>query len=80
MLWKIGGIFWIFISTNCLNISIYEKDIGLALKVTLEIITEVLMRQEEVQFIGFGTFNTSKRVVRDCVNPYTRSKMKINEM
>jgi DNA-binding protein HU-beta len=58
---------------------ITKKDAGAALEATLETITETLANGEDVQFIGFGTFSTSKRAARDGVNPSTGAKIRIAE-
>lgn len=56
-----------------------KKDAGAALEATLETITEALSRGDDVQFIGFGTFTTSKRAAREGINPSTGAKIKIAE-
>ena len=56
-----------------------KKDAGLALEATLETITEALSSGDSVQFIGFGTFSTSKRAAREGVNPSTDAKIQIDE-
>jgi len=56
-----------------------KKDAGLALDATLETITEVLVKGNSIQLIGFGTFSTSKRAAREGRNPSTGATMKIAE-
>ncbi|MEA2020076.1 MAG: HU family DNA-binding protein [Campylobacterota bacterium] len=56
-----------------------QKDTTAALEATLETITEALVKGEDVQFIGFGTFSTSKRAAREGVNPSTGAKIQIAE-
>ena len=56
-----------------------KKDVSSALDATLETITETLANKEEVQFIGFGSFSTSKRAAREGINPSTGAKIQIAE-
>ena len=56
-----------------------KKDAGSALEATLSTITEALSKGDSVQFIGFGTFSTSKRAAREGVNPSTGAKIQIAE-
>ena len=56
-----------------------KKDIGIALEAILETITEALAKGDTVQFIGFGSFSTSKRVARTGVNPSTGASIQIAE-
>ncbi len=56
-----------------------KKDAGTAIEATLETITETLSGGENVAFIGFGTFSTSKRAAREGINPSTGAKIQIAE-
>ena len=49
----------------------------LALKTTLEVISEELASGGEITLIGFGTFKVTKREAREGRNPQTGEKMKI---
>jgi len=50
-----------------------------AVNAALETITETLAKGDSVQFIGFGTFSTSKRAAREGHNPSTGAKIQIAE-
>ena len=56
-----------------------KKDAKAAVEATLQTITDALSNGESVQFIGFGTFSTSKRAAREGINPSTGDKIKIAE-
>jgi nucleoid DNA-binding protein len=47
------------------------------LSVTLEAIAEALVKGENVQLIGFGTFNVNQRAARTGRNPQTGKELKI---
>lgn len=68
-----------FITVSAEKAELTKKDMGAALEATLETITETLSGGDSVQFIGFGTFSTSKRAAREGVNPSTGAKIKIAE-
>ena len=54
-----------------------KKDSEKALKAFIDVVTEELKKGEEVQLVGFGTFETSKRAAREGRNPQTGETMKI---
>ena len=56
-----------------------KKDAGAAIEAFTATITDTLANKEDVQFIGFGTFSTSKRAAREGINPSTGAKIKIAE-
>ena len=68
-----------FITSVAEKAGLSKKDTSAALEATLETITEALSNGESVSFIGFGTFNTSKRAAREGVNPATGAKIQIAE-
>ena len=68
-----------FISMASEKAGLTKKDMSSALEATLETITETLSNGENVAFIGFGTFSTSKRAAREGVNPSTGAKLQIAE-
>ncbi|MEA3383292.1 MAG: HU family DNA-binding protein [Campylobacterota bacterium] len=68
-----------FITVAAEKSGLTKKDMGAALEATLETITNSLAKGEDVQFIGFGTFSTSKRAAREGVNPSTGAKIQIAE-
>ncbi len=47
------------------------------LSATLEAIAEALVKGENVQLIGFGTFSVSERAARTGRNPQTGKELKI---
>ncbi len=47
------------------------------LSVTLEAIAEALVKGENVQLIGFGTFSVNQRAARTGRNPQTGKELKI---
>jgi len=57
--------------------SLTKKDASLALNSILEIITQSLIKGENVTLIGFGKFSTDLRAERDGFNPFSKEKIKI---
>ncbi len=47
------------------------------LNATLEVIAEALVKGENVQLIGFGTFSVTERAARTGRNPQTGKELKI---
>ena len=43
----------------------------------LNLIEEVLFKEEEITFLGFGKFKVIERAPKTCRNPQTGKKMKI---
>ena len=43
----------------------------------LNLIEEVLLKEEEITFLGFGKFKVIERAPKTCRNPQTDKKMKI---
>jgi len=68
-----------FITVTAEKSGLTKKDMTSALEATLETITEALVNKDSVQFIGFGTFSTSKRAAREGINPSTGAKIQIAE-
>ncbi len=54
-----------------------QKDSEVALKAIVETVTEALVKQDKVQLIGFGTFETRERAARTGKNPQTGKPIKI---
>ena len=54
-----------------------KKSAEETLNVMVDIITEELKKNEKVQLIGFGSFETRKRAARKGRNPQTGAEMKI---
>ena len=56
---------------------ISKKDSEKALKAFVDVVTEQLKNDDNVQLVGFGTFEVSKRAAREGRNPQTGKTMKI---
>ncbi len=56
---------------------ITKKAAGEALNSFMEGIMHSLAKGDKVSFVGFGTFDVSKRKARNGINPQTRKKIKI---
>jgi len=54
-----------------------KKDAEAALKAFIEAVEESLEKEEKVQLIGFGTFETRKRAERIGRNPRTKEEITI---
>ena len=54
-----------------------KKDSEKALKAFVDVVTEELKKEHKIQFVGFGTFEVSKRAAREGRNPQTGKTMKI---
>lgn len=54
--------------------SLPKKDVELTIKSMLEVITETLLKNEEVTLTGFGTFSAKFRSARKGVNPQKPSE------
>ncbi|MBQ2917104.1 MAG: HU family DNA-binding protein [Clostridia bacterium] len=55
-----------------------KKDCEVALKSFVDVVSNELEKNEKVQLIGFGTFETRKRAARTGRNPQTGEELKIN--
>ena len=55
-----------------------KKDSEKALKAFVDVVTEELKKDNKVQLVGFGTFETSQRAAREGRNPQTGKTMKID--
>ena len=53
------------------------KDNEVALKAFIDTVQETLAKEEKVQLIGFGTFETRERAARQGVNPKTKETIHI---
>ena len=56
---------------------ISKKDAEKALKAFTEVVADELKKGENVQLVGFGTFEVSERAAREGRNPQTGDTMKI---
>ena len=57
--------------------SLSKKDCEAAVNAALAAITESLCRDEKVQLVGFGSFETKKRAARTGMNPRTKAVVDI---
>lgn len=57
--------------------SLSKKDSELAVNAALAAVTEAMAREEKVQLVGFGSFETKKRAARQGMNPRTGKVVKI---
>ena len=54
-----------------------KTDTEKALKAFTDVVAEALKKGDNVQLVGFGTFEVTKRAARDGRNPQTGATMKI---
>ncbi len=54
-----------------------KKDVQKVIDAAIEVITEALKKGEDVSFIGFGTFTTTKRAPREAKVPGTNKVVKV---
>ena len=54
-----------------------KKDAEKALKAFTEVVADELKKGENIQLVGFGTFEVSERAAREGRNPQTGKSMKI---
>lgn len=54
-----------------------KKDTEAAINAALAVVTEALAKEEKVQLVGFGSFETKKRAERSGVNPRTGAAVTI---
>lgn len=56
---------------------ISKKDAEKAVAAFVDVVTDALKKDDKVQLIGFGTFETHKTSARTGINPRTGDKIKI---
>ena len=54
-----------------------KKDTTAVINAAIEVITKGMAKEDKVQIIGFGTFETRKRAERTSINPRTKEKVKV---
>ncbi|MBO5418345.1 MAG: HU family DNA-binding protein [Clostridia bacterium] len=54
-----------------------KKDTAAVINAAIEVITKAMAKEDKVQIIGFGTFETRKRAERTSINPRTKEKVKV---
>lgn len=55
-----------------------KKDASKAIEATIDAVTQALSKGEEVQLIGFGSFEVHKREARKGRNPRTGAELRIS--
>jgi DNA-binding protein HU-beta len=60
-----------------IDANITKKAATIALNSFMEGIMDSLENEEKVAFVGFGTFDVSKRKARNGINPKTKKPIKI---
>ena len=54
-----------------------QKDAGACIDATVEVITAALKKNDKVQLVGFGSFETKQRAARTGRNPKTKETIQI---
>ena len=66
-----------FINAVAEKAGLSKKDTQKVIDAALEVITEALKKGDDVAFIGFGTFTTTKRAAREAKVPGTNRVVKV---
>ena len=66
-----------FIKTVSDKTGYTKREIATILKTMGETITDALVENQTVSFVGFGSFFTRERSARNGINPRTREKIQI---
>ncbi len=66
-----------FINAVAEKAGLSKKDTQKVIDAALEVITEALKKGDDVTFIGFGTFTTTKRAAREAKVPGTNKVVKV---
>ena len=66
-----------FIAEVAEKSNLSKKDAGNAINAMVDVITDVIAKQDKLTLVGFGTFETSKRTARTGKNPQTGETIKI---
>ena len=66
-----------FINAVAEKAGLSKKDTQKVIDAALEVITEALKKGDDVTFIGFGTFTTTKRAAREEKVPGTNKVVKV---
>lgn len=64
-----------FIAAVAENAKLAKKDSAAAVDAVLHILTEQMVKKEDVSFVGFGTFKVNHREAREGLNPRTKEKV-----
>lgn len=65
------------IMTVATETGLSKKDVEMAINATMKSITEALAKEEKVQIVGFGSFETKHRAERMGRNPRTKEDVLI---
>ena len=68
-----------FIAMVAEKAAMSKKDAEVALNAVLDSLEEVLIAEDKVRFVGFGSFEVKKRAARTGRNPQTNEVMEIKE-
>jgi DNA-binding protein HU-beta len=68
-----------FIAMVAEKASMSKKDAEVALNAVLDSLEEVLIAEDKVRFVGFGSFEVKKRAARTGRNPHTKEIIEIKE-
>ena len=55
-----------------------KKDAEKALNAFVESVEDALNAGDKIQLVGFGTFEVRERAARECINPQTGAKVKVD--
>lgn len=53
------------------------KQAQAAYEAILATVEETLKKGEKIQLVGFGTFEIKEKPARECINPATKQKIKV---
>ena len=54
-----------------------KTDAAKALNAFVESVEGALKKGDKIQLVGFGTFEVRERAARECINPQTKAKVKV---
>jgi DNA-binding protein HU-beta len=54
-----------------------KKDAEKALNAFIGTVEDSLKKGEKIQLVGFGTFEVRERAARTCINPQTKTQVKV---
>lgn len=66
-----------FVAAIATRAGISKKDAELCVNALTGCITDALKKNDKVQIVGFGTFETRTRAAREGINPQTKKKITI---
>lgn len=66
-----------FIAAIAEEAGLSKTDAAKAVKAFTDVVVEEMKKGEKIQLVGFGTFEVSKRLERQGINPATKEKITI---